>query len=223
MIKDFEFEVIQISYKRAMDVIVKSHYLHRRCPCSIALGLFCGETLVGVAVFGKPASFTLCNGICGKEESKNVIEFSRLWVNDSAPRNTASWFMSRCLKLCPFDIIVSFADSEQGHIGYIYQATNWIYTGESKKQRYFRVKSASSNKGGTQYRRRERLPRHRIIELYGEDAVEEYYSSMKYRYIYFNCSKTRRKSLLKKLKYPILSYPKEKMTWQEQKEQTGLG
>lgn len=43
---------------------------------------------------------------------------------------------------------------------------------------------------------------------FGPDMVEEYFSSMKYRYIYFNCSKTRKKELMKKLKYPVLPYPK---------------
>lgn len=162
-------------------------------------------------VFGKPASYTLCNGICGKEESKNVIEFSRLWVCDSMPRNTESWFVSRALKACSYEIIVSFADIEQGHIGYIYQATNWIYTGVSKKQKYFRLKGGT-NSGGTQYRRRERMPLKKIIKDYGKDFVEEYYSTSKHRYIYFNAKNKRRKDLLSKLKYEPLPYPKTFLT-----------
>ena len=104
--------------------------------------------------------------------------------------------------------MVSFADTEQGHVGYIYQATNWLYCGESKKQKYFRLKSDSKNNGGTEYKRRERMPKSKIIEIYGEEFVEEYFSSLKYRYIYFNGSKTRKKQLIKKLKYKILPYPK---------------
>lgn len=52
------------------------------------------------------------------------------------------------------------------------------------------------------------MTRREIVEKFGEEMVEEYYSSMKYRYVYFNCSKSRKKQLLKKLKYPILPYPK---------------
>jgi len=191
-----------------MEVIVEKHYLHRKCSCSIAFGLFNDNDLVGVIVFGKPYSYTLCNGIAGKEESKNVIEFSRLWVSDDMPKNTESWFVSRAIRQCPFEIIVSFADTEQGHIGYIYQATNWLYCGESKKQKYFRLKDNSNNGGGTEYRRRERMPRARIVEKYGEEYVEEYYSSLKHRYIYFNARRKRKKELLSKLKYDILPYPK---------------
>ena len=185
-----------------MKVIVENHYLKRKCPCSQAFGLYIDSKessnlfekreLVGVIVFGKPASYTLCNGIAGKEESKNV----------------ESWFVSRALKECDYDIVVSFADTEQGHVGYIYQATNWLYCGKSKKQKYFRLKSDSKNNGGTEYKRRERMPKSKIIEIYGEEFVEEYFSSLKYRYMYFNGSKTRKKQLIKKLKYKILPYPK---------------
>ena len=208
----------KLEYKEAMKVIVENHYLKRKCPCSQAFGLYIDSKessnlfekreLVGVIVFGKPASYTLCNGIAGKEESKNVIEFSRLWVDDKMPKNTESWFVSRALKECDYDIVVSFADTEQGHVGYIYQATNWLYCGKSKKQKYFRLKSDSKNNGGTEYKRRERMPKSKIIEIYGEEFVEEYFSSLKYRYMYFNGSKTRKKQLIKKLKYKILPYPK---------------
>jgi hypothetical protein len=211
-------KVRPIDYRLAMDTVVEKHYLHRECCCSAAFGLFTNEDtgndlfekgkLVGVIVFGKPSSYTLCNGICGEDESKNVIEFNRLWVDDSMPRNTESYFVGQALRQCPYEIIVSFADSEQGHVGFIYQATNWIYTGISPKMKYFRPKAQSDNQGGTVYRRRERMTRREIVEKFGEEMVEEYYSSMKYRYVYFNCSKSRKKQLLKKLKYPILPYPK---------------
>ena len=164
--------------------------------------------MAGVITFGKPPSYTLCEGIAGKDESRNVIEFNRLWVDDSMPKNTESWFVARAIKMCPFEIIVSFADTEQGHVGYIYQATNWIYCGESKRQRYFRVRGASSNGGSTEYRRRERMPRAKIVSMYGEVMVEDYYSSKKHRYVYINANKKRRKELLGKLRYPSLPYPK---------------
>ena len=200
--------VKQIDYKTAMDIVVNKHYLQRKCPCSLAFGLFNNNKITGVVTYGKPPSYTLCNGIAGKEESNNVIEFNRLWVCDSMPKNTESWFVSKTIKLCPYEIIVSFADTEQGHVGYIYQATNWLYCGESKKQKYFRLKNKSNNVGGTVYRRRERMPKNKIIKIYGKNFVEEYYSSLKHRYIYLNCTKKRKKELLKKLKYKIQPYPK---------------
>ena len=34
-------------------------------------------------------------------------------------------------------LIISFADSEQGHLGKIYQAGNWVYTGMTKTKKDF--------------------------------------------------------------------------------------
>lgn len=212
-----ELKVFPIDYDTAMNVVMNKHYLKRKCCCTQAFGLFkdgMGDdlfngTLMGVIVFGKPSSYTLCDGICGPEESKNVVEFNRLWVDDCMPRNTESFFVGKAISMCDYEIIVSFADSEQGHVGYIYQATNWIYTGESPRQKYYRPMLQSDNEGGVDYRRRERMSKQDIVEKYGEEMVDEYYSSMKHRYIYFNASKKRKKELLSKLKYEIKPYPKK--------------
>lgn len=195
-----------ISYQIAMPLIIEHHYLHRKCHCSVAVGLFSANKICGVIIFGKPASYTLCEGLFGKAESKNIGEFSRLWVRTDEPRNTESWFISRALKFCPYDALVSFADIEQGHVGYVYQATNWIYTGISKRMKYFRVKGSTST-GGVAYRRRARMSKSRIIKEFGEQFVDTYYSSAKHRYIYI-VNKKRKKELLAKLKYTALPYPK---------------
>src|ERR1019366_3114745 len=45
-------------------------------------------------------------------------------------KNTLSFFVSGCLDLMPKpSCIVSFADPNNHHHGYIYQATNWFYSG----------------------------------------------------------------------------------------------
>lgn len=212
-----DFIVRKIDSKTAMNVIISKHYLKRKCCCIEAFGLFVegkddgflfnDGILKGVIVFGKPASFTLCNGVCGPEESENVVEFNRLWVCDSMPKNTESKFVSMALKQSKYQIIVSFADIEQGHVGYIYQATNWIYTGLSPAMRYFKPKTLEAE-GGVKYSRRKRMTKAEIVDKHGEDMVEEYWSSPKHRYVFFNSPKKRRKLLMKKLKYPVLPYPK---------------
>lgn len=208
-----------IETKRAMEVVVANHYLHRACNCVEAFGLFvdgkadgdlfADGVLKGVIVLGKPASFTLCNGICGPDESKNVLEFNRLWVCDSMPRNTESWFVAQALRLSGFQIIVSFADIEQGHIGYIYQATNWLYTGVSPAVRYFKPRALDAA-GGAAYSRRKRMSRAAIVKNFGEQMIDEYWSSPKHRYIFFNAPQKRRKQLMKKLNYLVMPYPKAK-------------
>lgn len=128
--------VEEIDKREAQAISIKNHYLHRKAPCSQAFGLMDreqGDRIVGVLLLGVSASSTLLKGICGPEEAKNVLELSRLWIEDGTPRNTESFFISQAIKRASKQIIVSFADGGSNHVGYVYQATNWLYTGLSAK------------------------------------------------------------------------------------------
>jgi len=49
-------------------------------------------------------------------------------------------------KDCPLcRLVVSYADCDKNHLGTIYQATNWIYTGEVTGQRYFVIKGKKTH------------------------------------------------------------------------------
>src|SRR5699024_7643443 len=103
---------------------------------SYAFGLFKGEELSGVLTIGKPVSHSLCIGVCGKDFSMYVYELNRLVVNEGLPENALSFFVGRSLRhLKGTDlIIVSYADEGMNHFGYIYQATNFIYTGRTAER-----------------------------------------------------------------------------------------
>ena len=99
MIKD-NYYIAEIDYRTAMDVVVKNHYLHRKCPCSHAFGLFdyATDKLVGVVVYGVSCSSTLLKGICGEDEMHNVYELNRLWVSDDVPKKRREFFNSEHYK-----------------------------------------------------------------------------------------------------------------------------
>jgi hypothetical protein len=205
-IKD-KYYIKEISYKEAMELIVKYHYLHRKASCSYAFGLFEKDTneIVGVITYGSPVSSTLCKGICGEEYKDEVIELTRLWVKDGTPKNTESFFIGNTIKRVPKKIIVSFADPSVGHIGTVYQATNWIYTGLSAKRKRWRLKNNDINHN------------HRAItQKYTYNEIREKFSDImeyvdaprKHRYIYFNCNKKEKEILMKKLRYKVHKYPK---------------
>lgn len=113
---------------RASALVIAHHYLHRRPPISYAYGLYRDGDPVGVVTFGTPPSRHLQMGACPSDPSM-VIELNRLWVADSEPANTESWFVSRALKLLPPRIVVSYADTKEGHLGYVYRALNFKYGG----------------------------------------------------------------------------------------------
>jgi hypothetical protein len=130
-IKD-KYNVCSIDKNLTYEWLLNKHYAKRIPSISYSFGLYDGNILIGVLTIGKPASPNLCNSICGNQFSNFVYELNRLCVNDGLPKNILSYFVSKSLKLIKDKmILVSYADLEQGHNGYIYQATNWLYTGKS--------------------------------------------------------------------------------------------
>lgn len=199
------YEVRPIDYQTAMDTVVRNHYLHRRCPCSMAFGLFKGDELVGVVTYGVPCSSTLLKGICGEDEMHNVYELNRLWIRDDVPRNAASYFVSRTLKQLDKEIVVSFADTSVGHVGYVYQATNFLYCGLSAKFKDPKVKGMEHMHHATYAHG---MTMAQVREKYGDENVYYVERPRKHRYVYFNAPKKRKKTLRKKLRYKVLPYPK---------------
>ncbi len=106
-------------------------------------GLFDKDILIGVCLFATPCSENVRSSVFGKEYKQHVAELHRLVILDVTPRNTESWFVSRCLKLYKQKrphiwAVVSFADGTEGHAGTIYQALNFNYYGVSGKARFYR-------------------------------------------------------------------------------------
>lgn len=210
-----KYKIKQIDYQTAMKIVIDNHYLHRKAPCSFAFGLFeetnqktdlfSNDKCIGVIIYGTPSSAPLRRGICGDGEKNNVIELTRLWIKDGTPKNTESFLIGNTLKLVDKEIIVSFAEIEQGHLGIVYQATNWIYTGLSAKRTNWTIDGINKHC-------------QTIADKYTSAELKEIYGDKfylkdrprKHRYIFFNASKKRKKQLRLKLKYPILPYPKSK-------------
>lgn len=117
-----------------MPLIVDNHYLHRKAPTSYAFGIYKGPKLMGAVTFGTPASRHLQKSACPSDPSL-VLELNRLWTEDSLPKNSESWFVSRAMKELPPRIVVSYADPKAGHYGYIYRALNFQYAGWTDMER----------------------------------------------------------------------------------------
>lgn len=184
-------EIKIIEYKDTKDFILNKHYAQRMPSIKWAFGLYDDSELIGVLTIGKPASNALCEGICGKEHKSKVWELNRLITIDNLPKNTLSYFVGGCLKLLKHEdiILVSYADSGAGHNGYIYQATNFIYTGATKERT---DKYTPSGKHSRHY-----TDEHKHLRKY---------RSSKHRYVYFI---GKNKKLYRKLlNYKVLPYPK---------------
>ena len=119
----------------AKQLIVLYHYL-RSLPggTKLAFGVFLGALLKGVITFGVGPvnAFRLVEG-CTPDE---CLTLTRLWLSDDLPKNSESRVIGIVLKALKkhtnLRFLVSYADPAQGHVGTIYQATNWLYTGLSE-------------------------------------------------------------------------------------------
>lgn len=190
----------------AQSVVVSRHYLQRPAPCSIAFGLFDPfMQLQGVIMYGTPSAAALRAGVAGEDEALNVIELTRLWIDDDAPHNGESFLIGRSIKQCGKEIVVSFADTAESHLGIIYQATNWLYTGLSAKRTDWVIEGEDKHNLSLT----DRYSAAEVREKYG-DKFRLQERSRKHRYIYINAKGRRRQELLDKLRYDVMSYPKEK-------------
>ena len=180
------YTVQPIKREDAIPWIMRKHYAKRVPSICHAFGLFKDNLIQGICTFGLPPSPHLCKGICGAEYRDIVLEFNRLCLE--AEKNTASFLIGRALKLIPSPkILVSYADTAQNHIGYVYQSTNWIYTGLSKKRKDEDIDIGKSHS------------RHNHVK-----DVQWKDRPRKHRYIYFLGSKKQKKEMLKALNYAIL-------------------
>ena len=196
------YYISKISYNQTKPFILDIHYAKRMPSISYAYGMYKNNQLVGVVTYGKPPSPALCKGIMGQENAHLILELNRLVLLNNE-KNEASILISNSLKLLPKPkIIVSYADTEQNHIGLVYQATNFIYTGLSDKRKEWRMKNS-------------KLHSRTICQTYSleerksnQDKFELIDRPRKHRYIYFLGNKTEKKYFKKNLKYQIKPYPK---------------
>ncbi len=135
-----------------------------------------------------------------------TYELNRLVINEGLEKNVLSFFVSECLKIVPKPCcVVSYADGNNGHHGYIYQATNWIYTGITASEKVY-----------IDTRKNKIVHPRTIVEMFGsrelsvlpdwiEVSKEE---SGKYRYFQFLGDKRNKKLMNNHLKYEVLPYTK---------------
>lgn len=178
--------VRKVDPKDTHRMILEKHYAQRLPQISYAYGLFKSNELVGVCTLGKPVSHYLCTGVSGPERKQYVYELNRLIVEEGLGPNSLSYFVSRVLRDLKKDkiIVVSYADTAMNHAGYIYQATNFIYTGKTKSR------TDKYSKGHSRHYTNEK------------NHLRKYRSS-KHRYVYFTD-----KDMEKYLRYPREEYPK---------------
>jgi hypothetical protein len=154
---DFSGYSIRPASHAEADALVHAHYLHRwPGVVTLILGMWRGPFLVGVCVFALPPRETM-----KRYRVALAWELARLYIRDSEPFNSETWFMARAIKYVKANfpqvgVLVSYADPSAGHQGVIYKAANWTQDGRTDQER--KTPRFDYRVAGKTYSRRSHVP-----------------------------------------------------------------
>jgi hypothetical protein len=203
-----KYKVKPIDSSECKEWLLKKHYAKRIPPIEYSFGLYNDENILqGVMTYGTPVSSVLRD--LWNNEYK-LIELNRLVVNDGLEKNVLSFFVSQSFVFIPKPmVIVSYADTSKNHHGYIYQATNWIYTGLSAKFNDYMVKGMEHLHGASVFDlSRGKENRVEWLKQKFGDSLYMVERPRKHRYFYFLGNKRDVKKIKKLMPYKTESYPK---------------
>ena len=218
-----DYFIYPLDKKIAKTLIIKHHYSHKWTSCRYALGLykhnsyneigpFKKHDIVGVAIYGFPIGRQVVKSISPVLENKDVLELTRLWVNDDEICNAESYFIGQTFKWLKANtnikVLISYSDPMYGHIGTIYQATNWLYQGNNTML----VKGYTFEINGLLMHPRTVVSKYGSVKDANLKSIDPNYKRIplkkKHRYIYL-LDKKSKKSIMSTLKHPIIDYPKD--------------
>lgn len=190
--------------KSTCDIFVLNKHYSRRAPFfTKGFGLVIAGKIEGVCVYGQTSAPMAKYGF--KDRDYPLMELVRLVIQTNR-KNAASFLVGNSLQNLPKPCaVVSYADTEMGHAGIVYQSTNWIYTGLTGASGYNYIVDGVKTHPKTLFNRGFRNLK-QWAEENGVDTVE---TSWKHRYFFFVGSKSDRKRMRASLKYPeVKPYPK---------------
>jgi hypothetical protein len=227
--------IAPISKNVAKDIIVKKHYTHAWTACRYSLGIFyemdntsglefSSNKLIGVAIYGFPVGAKAPTSVCEGLTKDNILELTRLYIDDGYGSNIESYALSQTFNWLRendknIKVLISYSDNGMGHLGGIYQATNWLYQGNSSDialmpnwsislfkdpYKWIHSRTVSSKWGSNNL---DHLKREIGKEGYSKFWRRQEY--VKHRYIQIlSRDKKEKRDLLKRLKHEIKPYPK---------------
>lgn len=131
-----DFKVVKVDRKVIGKFIEEHHYSGsiNGCMADFCFALYDNDELIGGLFYGRMAMANQWRRFAGS--ACEVIELRRLVCVDNTPKNTESYFIGSTLrwlrKNTDIRVVVSYADSDYGHTGIVYKASNFILEGVRK-------------------------------------------------------------------------------------------
>lgn len=115
------------------NLIAANHYSGTCSAITVGYGVWYRGRLEGGIVFSAGVG-RFANAYCRICKPTEIIELTRLWISDRVPKNAESCVVGVALRVLKkgrgrFRAVLSYADEFAGHIGTIYQASNFRYMG----------------------------------------------------------------------------------------------
>jgi hypothetical protein len=198
-------QIILLSHPEAKNLLVQNHYLHSfPGGTKLIFGVFVHHQLKGALTFGVGPylGYKIVDDACPDD----VVTLTRLWLSDELPYNSESRVLGMVLRSLKKDtslkFVLTYTDPDAGHLGVIYQASNWLYTGLSSATPLYDIGDGILHHSRSLAHQ---LGTHSIRYLTSQRFdIKTVPQFPKHRYIYFLDESWR-----SRLTVPILPYPKK--------------
>lgn len=203
----YKFDIKEIPKETALEMVQKYHYSNTLPKLNKHyMGFYLKNELVGVITLGwgtRPRH--TIQRIFPSLNTKDYLEIGRMCMTEEMPRNSESQMISQLVKwikknLPEQKILFTWADGMVGKVGYVYQASNFIYAGYSGGEMYMKdgvkihvrqMKSILLPEGATD----ERITVRPTLEQMKQFNIC-HYKGKQYRYLMFLCDKKEKRRLL---------------------------
>lgn len=146
-IRAAEWMVDTVDLAQARDLVERLHYSAGGAnTATFRHGLFRREewplVVMGAAWWIPPTRTAAEASTDG--DWRRVLALSRFVLDPDVPGNGASYLLSRSVRLIKqsgnWDVLVTYADEWQGHLGTMYRAAGWDYVGLTKPERVYTIR-----------------------------------------------------------------------------------
>lgn len=127
-------QVRPIPLVMAKKLLEREHYLHSLPGGTmLSFGVLLVSRLLGALTFG--AGSYLAHRLVEGATRDDCLVLTRLWLSEDLPRNSESRVLGIIMRLrrshTHLKFLVAYSDPSAGHMGTVYQASGWLYTGLS--------------------------------------------------------------------------------------------
>lgn len=204
----------EVTAKYARPYIAANHYT-KTFPDSTKYTFagFIEGKLAGIITYGMGVGLNQYTSLLPDLQKGEYLELTRLWSPDGFPKNTESKLIAESRKLLPSNVrlIMSFADGSRGHVGTIYQASNFHYCGLSAGGKMLVTEDGIEKHPRLLGIYRMRHPEYRDMSTPDLMKLLKYKyipAAQKYRYVLLVGNKEQKHRDLETIKDKIQPYPK---------------